>query len=1008
MIELKKILVALVVLLSFNTSFATHIAGGNIAYSCTGNPNEFLITLTLYRDCTGVSAPSNPNIQFSNTCGASNPSLFLSLQSSSEVSQLCTPEIPNSTCGSGSLPGMQEYIYTGTVTLSPVCDTWTMSYEVCDRNPSTNLMGFSNCFFIESTLLSQTAACNNSPIITSQPIPYVCTNVPVSYDYGVLEPDGNTLTFAFVNALGTGGSNITYNGGYSASSPIPGITIDPATGQLNFTPTIAGNFVVTVMIEEFDPLGNLVGTMMHDIQFVVQNCPNTPPNAPNAITNFDNSGTNAVFTAPNIITLCTNDEFCFDVVFDDPDLGDNLTLSSNIDLFLPGATFVQTGTNPATATICWAFQPGYTGSIISVVASDEVCPIPGIASFVIDLDVPPPLNPGLDSTFSICDSDPVFNMFNYLGGNPQVGGVWQDAGGNPVNPVVDPSTLPSGVYTYIIGDITSSCSASAELDITITGITANWVADSLANISCGGFGDGTAYVNNIIGTGGPFDVEWINGASVVESSAVASGGSSYQDDLNVGNWTVQVTNQTGCTWSQSFNISESPPLSITFNSNEPSCYLFADGSVTANLINGVSPLTYTMTNSLGTQLNAGNTNTINQLVTGWYYTTIVDGNDCVSIDSIFLDQPGELMIDLELTQPLCYGFNTGVAFVDTVYNHAGAYSTVSFYWNPNPAGANGLGEDSSSQLGPGDYALTINDDNGCSNVFDFTIAWPDSLYFVELGVEPADCRLFPFQSGHGVVFAAAAGGTPDYAYQWTNLTTGATTSNTTWGGLNPGDYAIEATDDNGCVLTATVSVPEQGPVADFEMTSAEFASMYEGTAPVHVHFTNQSQYFANPNDPNADTTFFWHFGFNESDPWVLSQDVNETYDFSYTAGGIYPVCLVALNSNGCTDTLCKNLIIYDPLLFEPVNVFTPDADGTNDEFTFYWRADAVAEFSCVIVNRWGIKVNEMTDISQKWDGTDRNGDPCSDGVYFYTYAGVADNGEIFEGQGTVQIISGNE
>lgn len=1001
--QIKKFIVGLVVLLSATFSAkATHIAGGNISYSCTGNPNEFIVTLTLYRDCSGVSAPTNPSISFSNSCGLTNPSLTLALQSSSEVSQLCTPEIPNSTCGTGSLPGMQEYIYSGTVTLNPVCDAWTMSYQVCDRNPSTNLVG-TNCFYIESTINSATAACNNSPIITSQPIPYVCTNVPVSYDFGVLEPDGNTLNFTLVNALGSGGVNCTYVGGYSAAVPIPGITINSTTGQLNFTPTVPGNYVVTVMIEEFDLSGNLVGTMMHDIQFVVQVCPNTPPNAPIAITNFDNFGTNAVLNG-NTITLCTMDQFCFDVVFDDPDLGDNLVLTSNIALFLPGATFTQTGTNPATATICWTFQAGYTGSIISVVASDEVCPVPGIASFPIELDVPPPLNAGTDGTLNACDSDAPVDLFDFLGGSPQSGGLWFDDNGDPINPFASMDTLQSGVYEYVIGDVTSGCFASAEVDVTVTGITANWVADSLSNGACGGSDDGTAYVNNIVGTGGPFDVDWILGASVIESFSVSSGGTSYQDDLGIGNYTVLITNQEGCTWSQAFTINEPPPLSITFISNEPTCFGFGDGSVTANLVNGVLPYTFVMTNSAGTVLNTGGTTAINQLVTGWYYTTVTDGNGCFVEDSVFLDQPGALAIDLILSQPLCYGFETGIAFVDTVYNHNGSYNDVSFFWNPNPAGINGLGQDSCSQLGPGDYALTINDDEGCSNVFDFTITYPDSLYFIELGSEPAYCRLYSYQSGNGVVFAAAAGGTPDYTYVWTNLTTGQNSPNTTWGGRNPADYQIVATDDNGCTLIAVVTLDSLNPLADFEMTSPQFTSDYFGTAAVDVHFINQSLYFANPNDPNADTTFFWNFN-SPTSGWILSQDVFETFDSTYNDGGEYEVCLVAINKNGCTDTMCKPLIIYDPLEFVPVNVFTPDGDGVNDSFSFEFYAAGVADFSCVIVNRWGVVISELSGISAEWDGTDQNGDLVSDGVYFYTYTGTAENGEPFFGQGTIQVIN---
>lgn len=1000
---LKSIFFALAFIFLIPSSLlATHVVGGNISYECTGNPNEFLITLTTYRDCGGV-AMTTPTVDFTNDCGFPGFSVSMTLESFSEVSQLCTPEVPNSECSGGSLPGVQEYIYTAVVTLNPVCDAWTMSYEVGNRNAATNLTGgVGNLFYIESTLNSATANCNNSPVITSQPIPYVCTNVPVSYDFGTLEPDGNTLVFSLVNALGGGGVPIMYMGGFTASQPIPGMTINSATGQLNFTPTVPGNYVVTILIEEFDALGNLVGTMMHDIQFFVQVCPNTPPNAPISITNFNNFGTNAVLNG-NTITLCTADQFCFDVVFDDPDLGDNLVLTSNIDLFLPGATFTQTGVNPATAQICWSFQPGYTGSIISVVASDEVCPIPGIASFPIELDVPPPLNAGTNGILNICDDAALVNLFNSLGGSPQVGGSWFDENGDPINPQAMPDTLLSGVYEYVIGDLSSSCFASAEVDVTVTGITANWVADSLSNGVCGGSADGTAYVNNITGTGGPFDVQWILGADVIEATSVNSGGTAYQDDLAIGSYTISITNQEGCNWSQSFTISEPPPLQLEFNSNEPSCFGFADGSVTANLVNGVLPYTFVMTNSAGTVLNLGGTTAINQLVTGWYYTSVTDGNGCFVEDSVFLDQPGQLAIDLIVSQPLCYGFNTGVAFVDTVYNHAGAYNTVSFFWNPNPFGVNGTGEDSCAQLGPGDYALTINDENGCSNVFDYSISYPDSLYFVELGTEPAYCRLYSYQSGNGVVFAAAAGGTPDYTYQWTNLATGQNSPNTTWGGRNPGQYQVVATDDNGCTLTAIVTLDSLNPLADFEMTSPQFTSNYYGTAIVDVHFVNQSLYFANPNDPNADTTFFWNFN-SPNGGWIISQDVAETFDSTYALGGEYMICLVAINKNGCTDTLCKPLIIYDPLDFTPINIFTPDGDGVNDSFTFENYAHGVSTFSCVIVNRWGVQVTELNDITQSWDGTDKNGDLVTDGVYFYTYTGTAANGNPFSGQGTIQVI----
>ena len=190
------------------------------------------------------------------------------------------------------------------------------------------------------------------------------------------------------------------------------------------------------------------------------------------------------------------------------------------------------------------------------------------------------------------------------------------------------------------------------------------------------------------------------------------------------------------------------------------------------------------------------------------------------------------------------------------------------------------------------------------------------------------------------------------------------------------------------------------------MTSPAFVVDYEGTAPVAVHFVNQSQFFANPNNPNADTTFYWNFNTGNPPGWIISHDLDETFDTTYLDGGTYEVCLVAINKNGCTDTTCKTIIVYDPLAFDVVNIFTPNGDGNNDEFTFVYKADAVSEFSCTLVNRWGQTLREFTDIADTWDGTDKNGSECKDGVYFYVYSGTADDGTTFEGQGTVNLIRG--
>jgi hypothetical protein len=210
-----------------------------------------------------------------------------------------------------------------------------------------------------------------------------------------------------------------------------------------------------------------------------------------------------------------------------------------------------------------------------------------------------------------------------------------------------------------------------------------------------------------------------------------------------------------------------------------------------------------------------------------------------------------------------------------------------------------------------------------------------TLVFQELGFEHAYCRIFSYQSGNGVVYAAATGGTPDYNYLWTNIQTGAITSNTTWGGLNPGDYEIKVTDDAGCILIDTITVDSLNPIADFDVVSAQLDVNLESNMQASVLLINQSLNFANPNDPNADTTFYWNLNTPFSN-WQPSYDVNETKDTLFGSNGSYDVCLITLNKNGCDDTLCKTITIHGYAeLFDYMEVDEISIWYTNGQIRYY-------------------------------------------------------------------------
>lgn len=65
--------------------------------------------------------------------------------------------------------------------------------------------------------------------------------------------------------------------------------------------------------------------------------------------------------------------------------------------------------------------------------------------------------------------------------------------------------------------------------------------------------------------------------------------------------------------------------------------------------------------------------------------------------------------------------------------------------------------------------------------------------------------------------------------------------------------------------------------------------------------------------------------------------------------------------------------------FELPNIFTPDNNGIND----YWIPYSIP-YSIEIVNRWGISIKTL-EKGEFWDGLDRFGKQCSEGVYFYKY-----------------------
>lgn len=231
--------------------------------------------------------------------------------------------------------------------------------------------------YAQATVQHQAGVCDASPVFVDSGIPYVCLGEPFSYNPGVSDPNGNTMEFALISARfgAPAPTPVTYAAGYSGSAPFPGITIQPATGQLAFTPTITGNYVVVIQVTTFDAFGAVIGRVMRDLMFVVIVCDQNPPTSSN-LTNFPPG----LQVGPNSIGVCEGQSFCIDMVFSDVNPGTTILVSSNATALLPGANFTVTGTNPAVARICWTGSVAALPVNVFVQGNDGACPIPNINS----------------------------------------------------------------------------------------------------------------------------------------------------------------------------------------------------------------------------------------------------------------------------------------------------------------------------------------------------------------------------------------------------------------------------------------------------------------------------------------------------------------------------------------------------------------------------------------------------------------------------------------------------
>lgn len=120
-------------------------------------------------------------------------------------------------------------------------------------------------------------------------------------------------------------------------------------------------------------------------------------------------------------------------------------------------------------------------------------------------------------------------------------------------------------------------------------------------------------------------------------------------------------------------------------------------------------------------------------------------------------------------------------------------------------------------------------------------------------------------------------------------------------------------------------------------------------------------------------------------------------EFTLPYNGTSTIGLETTANTGCTSYTEQVVDVapYSQLVhFSLPNVFTPNRDQINDRFKLITTQSLDECFQLHVYDRWGKLVHESNGGNNGWDGKLENGEPASDGVYFYI---VTVNDENFNG-----------
>ena len=505
--------------------------------------------------------------------------------------------------------------------------------------------------------------------------------------------------------------------------------------------------------------------------------------------------------------------------------------------------------------------------------------------------------------------------------------------------------------------------------------------------------------------------------------------------LSEGDYEVYVVNEYGCYDTTAFSVTAPPAIEAAITlTDDNSCFGEADAIIVlpdSTLFGGTGALNVTAQGPSGTLAPTIDENgrvwdgLVCEDGDGEFVFSVSDGNGCTYHDTIYVNCPEAIEVELTYGNVVCAGDADGFIVAEATGGSGDLYLTNQ---NETALAADGL-----LDLGPGTYLVSVYDDFDCETEQELVIIEEPAPLEIAIGdITNPSCGL----DCDGEVALLAQGGMGMLDVSYFNTSTGGFSQDSI--GLCAGEYVATVTDTSGCQLTALFEIeapapldfliaasnatctgmsngsadifPIGGTVSDQEYdwavldTAGNVANLnnlsemtytavvtdqigctYAETFDIGIDFVTDMELttLTSPvtcwnaadgtatvsvNGGEAPFTFAW------SDPYAqtTSTAVGLTED-TYT--------VVVKDAVGCRRTASQEVDAIEGCLFI-ADALTPNDDGKNDDWVVGGLEDYPSS-KVLVFNRWGQKVFETDGGRERWDGR-FNGARLPIADYYYT------------------------